>query len=46
MNRYQSQGSLERGATADLLRNTLSQIPSLFGRLVYLCSLRDQKKGS
>ena len=31
----------ERGAAADVWRNTLSQIPSTFGRLVYLASLRD-----
>lgn len=32
---------LERGAASDLWRNTLSQIPSVFGRLVYLSSLRN-----
>jgi hypothetical protein len=31
---------LERGAPADLWRHTLSRVPSLFGRLVYLSSLR------
>jgi hypothetical protein len=36
---------LERGAAADLWRHTLSQVPSLFGRLVYLCSLRDPNSG-
>lgn len=36
---------LERGAAADLWRNTLSQIPTLFGRLVYLSSLRDSNSG-
>jgi len=45
MNRYPSKGSLERGAASDLWRNTLSQIPSVFGRLVYLCSLRDPNSG-
>jgi hypothetical protein len=39
---YEEQkGHLERGAAPDLWRNTLSQIPSVFGRLVYLSSLRD-----
>jgi secreted Zn-dependent insulinase-like peptidase len=38
-------GSLERGAAADLWRNTLAQIPSVFGRLVYLSSLRDLNSG-
>lgn len=37
---------LDRGAPADLWRNTLAQIPSVFGRLVYLCSLRDANTGT
>jgi len=45
MNRLQSRGPLDRGAAADLWRRTLSQIPSLFGRLVYLSSLRDSNTG-
>src|SRR6266851_3629956 len=36
---------LERTAVADLWRNTLSQIPSVFGRLVYLSSLRNTVSG-
>jgi len=32
---------LDKGAAADLWRHTLSQIPSVFGRLVYLSSLRN-----
>jgi hypothetical protein len=36
---------LDRGAPADLWRNTLSQIPSVFGRLVYLSSLRGGASG-
>ena len=36
---------LERGAAADLWRHTLSQIPSVFGRLVFLSSLRDINSG-
>lgn len=38
-------GPLERGAPADLWRHTLSQIPCLFGRLVYLSSLRNSNNG-
>jgi hypothetical protein len=38
-------GSFERGPAADLWRKTLVQIPSVFGRLVYLASLRDQNTG-
>jgi len=36
---------LDRSAASDLWRNTLSQIPSVFGRLVYLASLRDDNSG-
>jgi hypothetical protein len=45
MENRRSKQSLERGAAADLWRNTLTQIPALFGRLVYLASLRDQNTG-
>jgi hypothetical protein len=38
-------GKLERSAAADLWRNTLNQVQSVFGRLVYLTSLRDQNTG-
>jgi len=37
--------ALDRNAVADLWRNTLSQIPSIFGRLVYLASLRNDNSG-
>ena len=37
---------LERNALADLWKHTLSQIPSTYGRLVYLASLRDANSGS
>jgi hypothetical protein len=40
-----SKGILERGAPSDLSRNTLSQIPSVFGRLVYLSNLRGANSG-
>lgn len=36
---------LDHGVLADLWRNTLSQIPSVFGRLVYLSALRNQNSG-
>lgn len=36
---------LEHTAAADLWRNTLSQIPSTFGQLVYLSSLRSPITG-
>ncbi|MGB9604481.1 MAG: hypothetical protein ACP5U2_05315 [Bryobacteraceae bacterium] len=35
----------ERTAPDDLWRRTLSQIPTVFGRLVYLSSLRDPNTG-
>ena len=34
-----------RGPAADLWRHTLERIPTVFGRLVYLSSLRDQNTG-
>ena len=39
------QGILERGAAPNLWRNTLSQIPTVYGRLVYLSGLRDPNSG-
>jgi hypothetical protein len=36
-----AQQTLERGAGSDLWRNSLSQISSVFGRLVYLSALRN-----
>jgi hypothetical protein len=35
-----------RDSAADLWKNTLSQIPTTFGKLVYLASLRDQNTGA
>ncbi len=36
----------ERGAAADLWRHTLAQIPTIFGRLVYLATLRNGNTGA
>jgi hypothetical protein len=45
MPRSRPRGSLERSALADLTKHTLSQIPTLYGRLCYLASLRDPNSG-
>ncbi|MEO8126206.1 MAG: hypothetical protein ABI822_03885, partial [Bryobacteraceae bacterium] len=45
MTKPQPKGALERGVTSDLWRHTLSQIPSCFGRMVYLSSLRAPNTG-
>jgi hypothetical protein len=37
--------SLDQRAVEDVWRNTLSQIPSVFGRLVYLAGLRNPNSG-
>lgn len=41
----QDQAALDRGAVSNLWRNTLSQIASVFGRLVYVSSLRNSNNG-
>ena len=46
MPRFKSKGMLERTALADLWRHTLSQIPTVYGRLAYLASLRDPNSGA
>jgi hypothetical protein len=46
MARTAQQQMLDRSAAADLWRHTLSQIPSVFGRLVYLSSLRNSNSDS
>jgi hypothetical protein len=38
--------AFDRSAAADLWRNTISQIPTVFGRLIYLASLRNPNNGS
>jgi hypothetical protein len=45
MSRFTSISILERSVEADLFRNTLSRIPTLFGQLAYLASLRDHSSG-
>ncbi|MDP8989077.1 MAG: hypothetical protein M3N41_03225 [Acidobacteriota bacterium] len=46
MPRFKPKGMLERDALADLWKRTLSQIPTTYGRLVYLASLRDPNSGA
>src|SRR6202158_3406870 len=46
MPRFRSKGMLERTALADLWKHTLSQIPTVYGRLAYLASLRDPNSGA
>jgi hypothetical protein len=46
MPRFRPKGMLERNALADLWKHTLSQIPSVYERLVYLASLRDTNSGA
>jgi hypothetical protein len=45
MPRFKLKGVLERSAAGDLWKHTLSRIPTLFGRLGYLASLRDLNSG-
>lgn len=45
MKRTEDHAALDRGAVSNLWRNTLSQIPSVFGRLVYVSSLRNPNNG-
>ena len=40
-----TKGTLERGAPSDLWRNTLSRIPTLFGKIMYLASVRGTESG-
>ncbi|MBZ5608511.1 MAG: hypothetical protein LAP38_09650 [Acidobacteriia bacterium] len=41
----ENNAALVRGAVSNLWRNTLSRIPSVFGRLVYISSLRNSNNG-
>ena len=46
MPRFRPMAKLERNALADLCKHTLSHIPTLSGRLVYLATLRDVNSGT
>ena len=46
MPRFRPSAKLERSALANLWKHTLSHIPTVSGRLVYLASLRDVNSGS
>jgi hypothetical protein len=46
MPRFRPTAKLERNALADLWKHTLSRIPTLSGRLVYLAGLRDPNSGT
>jgi len=46
MPRFRPMAKLERSALADLWKHTLSRIPTVSGRLVYLATLRDVNSGT
>jgi hypothetical protein len=46
MPRFKPMAKLERSALADLCKHTLSRIPTLSGRLIYLATLRDVNSGA
>jgi hypothetical protein len=46
MNGQSPTRELDRTVLGDLWKNTLSRIPTLYGRLVYLASLRDPDTGA
>ena len=43
--RFKLKGALEHSAAADLWKHTLSRIPTAYGRLTYVASLRDPNSG-
>jgi hypothetical protein len=45
MKRSEHHIALDRDAVSNVWRNTLSQIPSVFGRMVYVSSLRNPNNG-
>src|SRR5271168_5105792 len=46
MPRFRPTAKLERSALADLCKHTLSRIPTVCGRLIYLATLRDVNSGT
>jgi hypothetical protein len=46
MPRFRPTARLERSALADLCKHTLSRIPTVSGRLIYLATLRDLHSGT
>lgn len=46
MPRFKPMVKLERSALADLWKHTLSRIPTVSGRLIYLANLRDVHSGT
>jgi hypothetical protein len=46
MPRFRPTAKLERSALADLCKHTLSRIPTVSGRLIYLATLRDLNSGT
>ena len=46
MPRFRQKGVLERNAIVDLWNHSLSKIPTVYGRLVYLSSLCDPNSGT
>ena len=46
MPRFRPKGRFEKTALADLWKHTLSQIPTLYGKLIYLAALRDLRSGT
>jgi len=46
MRQLKPKGVLERSVGADLFKHTLSHIPTVYGRIVYLASLRDPNSGT
>jgi hypothetical protein len=45
MPRFRVKGTLNQDAVADLWKHTLSRIPTVFGQISYLASLRDSNSG-